>query len=275
MNPVLIFIGTGYLYFVALALLSLAVVLGWFGKWRFAVSAIIFSLPAMIFSATPYNFSFYLFVLLLAAATILPVKNAIYKIGVTVLASVMILALGFMELKYWFSPEPVKCSGKIYIVADSISAGIGFSGEKTYSELIGPPLVNRALGGGTVSSATATLDHIKSGLDDILLLEIGGNDLLRRSSAAKFREDLDILLKKASNSGSKLVMFELPLPPFLQGYGRAQRELSAQYGVVLIPKRYFGKILSGTDSTVDGLHLSNYGHEKMATVVRKFLSLEN
>ncbi len=273
MNPVLIFIGTGYLYFVGLALLTVMVALGGFGKWRLAVSAVVFSLPAMIFSATPYSFSLYFLALILAAAAILPVKNMLYKIGVSAAALIMILTMMFMELRYWSAPEPVKCNGKVYIVADSISAGIGFSGEKTYSDLIGPPLVNRAVGGATVSSAIDSLDHIKCGPNDILLLEIGGNDLLRRTPAAKFREDLEVLLKKASATGSKLVMFELPLPPLKQGYGRAQRELAAKYNVVLIPKRYLGKVFSGSDSTMDGLHLSNRGHEKMAAVVRKFLSL--
>ena len=59
-------------------------------------------------------------------------------------------------------------------------------------------------------------------------------------------------------------MLELPWAPFHDGFRRAQREIAQKHGVTLIPRKVFSWVLSGQESTVDGIHLSNRGHEKMA-----------
>jgi lysophospholipase L1-like esterase len=64
-----------------------------------------------------------------------------------------------------------------------------------------------------------------------------------------------------------VVMFELPLPPFRNEYGRVQRKLASKYGVVLIPKRVFVGVLTEEGATMDGVHLSPQGHERMAEIV--------
>lgn len=62
-------------------------------------------------------------------------------------------------------------------------------------------------------------------------------------------------------------MFELPLPPFCNEFGRVQRRLAAKHGVTLIPKRVFATVLAGEEATLDSIHLSRAGHERMAEVV--------
>ena len=75
---------------------------------------------------------------------------------------------------------------------------------------------------------------------------------------------LEALLEAACAPGRHVVMLELPLPPLFNGFGLAQRRLAKKYGVQLVPKRYFGKVLCAPDATVDGLHLSHTGHALMA-----------
>jgi lysophospholipase L1-like esterase len=67
-------------------------------------------------------------------------------------------------------------------------------------------------------------------------------------------------------------MFELPLPPFRADCGRAQRRLAAQYGAVLIPRRFFARVLAEPENTVDGIHLSRQGHERMAEMMASLLA---
>ena len=62
-------------------------------------------------------------------------------------------------------------------------------------------------------------------------------------------------------------MFELPLFPFRQSYGKVQRQLAGEFNVILIPKRFLAGILLTPDGTVDGLHLSDAGHQQMADLV--------
>jgi acyl-CoA thioesterase-1 len=65
----------------------------------------------------------------------------------------------------------------------------------------------------------------------------------------------------------QIVMFELPLPPFCNQYGRIQRTLAQRHQVKLIPKRIFLSIIAGDGSTLDSIHLSQTGHQKMADCV--------
>ena len=106
----------------------------------------------------------------------------------------------------------------------------------------------------------------------IVLVEIGGNDLLGSTSSARFSHDLDALLAYLKAPGRQVVMFELPLPPFYQEYGRIQRTLAIKYDVALIPKRIFLGVLAGRDATVDTIHLSGVGHQRMALCVWQLLS---
>ena len=62
-------------------------------------------------------------------------------------------------------------------------------------------------------------------------------------------------------------MFELPIPPLFEGFGRVQRDLASRHGVALIPKRILLSLIEAADATVDSLHLTQQGHDRMAAVV--------
>ena len=108
--------------------------------------------------------------------------------------------------------------------------------------------------------------------DRIVLIEIGGNDLLGGVPSVTFNKNLDATLSKLAMPGRTIVMFELPLLPHKIAYGQIQRHLASKYGIWLIPKRYFVQVIAGPNATSDGLHLSDIGAHRMATLVAKTLS---
>lgn len=187
----------------------------------------------------------------------------------------LIMVLGVFFLIYWLPdficpPIPEKNYSKMSLIGDSISGGVGFRGEKTWHERMAEQhqieIKSYSIGGARVSTMFADAARIEDE-DALVLLEIGGNDLLRGNSPRQYEEDLDKLLKIVAKPGRTVVMFGLPLPPFYPDYGVIQKKLSAKYGVILIPRRYFGSMLTGSDNSVDGLHLSNPGHERMANMI--------
>lgn len=194
------------------------------------------------------------------------------KLIVTGLIALLSLYAVLAELPFLFSGKPVSmATNNVYVIADSISAGIGFKGEQTWSEILSRErklnVVNKAVGGGTLSSSINTLRKTGIGKNDLLILEIGGNDILAGASAQKFHAELDRLLADAAAKCDRIIMLELPMPPFCGAFTSYQRELCAKYKVHLIPKRYFSWVITGAESTVDGLHLSNLGQQKMAQVI--------
>jgi lysophospholipase L1-like esterase len=48
--------------------------------------------------------------------------------------------------------------------------------------------------------------------------------------------------------------------------------LATKYDVLLIPKRFLVDVLGGANATSDGLHLSEDGARRMATLVARTLS---
>ena len=171
-------------------------------------------------------------------------------------------------------PEPLFISdGKyelFYVIGDSISAGIGDEKERLWTDIIAEThkirVINLAQAGADVKSASAQAEKVQT-QKALILLEIGGNDLLYKTPAKEFEIELDKLLKSVKRQHNNIVMLELPLLPFADKYGRIQRTLAKKYGVALIPKRIFVKILSDTDATVDGIHLSAKGHKLMAEMI--------
>ncbi len=91
-------------------------------------------------------------------------------------------------------------------------------------------------------------------------------------SEEEFAGHLAALLAAVVRPDRTVVMLELPLIPLSAGYGRAQRDLAAQHGVFLIPKRYFAAVLSAPGASLDGLHLSEAGTHLMADTLFPFLA---
>ena len=159
---------------------------------------------------------------------------------------------------------------RVVVLGDSISAGV--NGDiATWPQVLrkhaGCEVVDLSEAGLTMSRAVPKLEKLAPGGQTVILLEIGGNDMLERMSSHEFARHLAELLSLASAPGRTVILMELPLPPFFNNYGRVQRTLAARYGAALVPRRRFAAILAHSGGTLDGLHLSAKGHELMAEMV--------
>jgi len=187
----------------------------------------------------------------------------------------ILLCLGAVavELPHHLTPEPTPGHfERLYVVGDSISAGLG--GEKhpwpaVLADDHGVAVTNLAKSGATVETIRAEARRIPPG-PALVLLEIGGNDLLGSTSPQDYAENLRALLSDVCVPGRAVVMLELPLIPFRPAsypYGRTQRRLAREFGLTLIPKRLFAAILLTPGATSDGLHLTDRGHKAMAEMI--------
>lgn len=190
----------------------------------------------------------------------------LFKVAHSILWAVAIC----LELPFHLAPViPPTDFQKIILVGDSISAAIEDRGTTW------PKLLKRAHGievqdlsriGATCRTALSQYAKGQPG-PAMVLLEIGGNDLLGIGDSARFSEDLETLLSAVSKSRRPVVMFELPLPPSYNAFGRIQRQMAAKYGVILIPKRFLMHVLATRGSTTDSIHLTQQGHQMMAEIV--------
>jgi acyl-CoA thioesterase-1 len=164
---------------------------------------------------------------------------------------------------------PPAAFGRLYVIGDSVSAGIDGNGG-TWPGVVRAEhrvqVIELARAGSTLSDASRHL-QTEPLSDGLVLLEIGGNDVIGHAGADRFGSDLDALARRVCGPGRRVVMLELPLLPFDNAYGLQQRRIAARHGILLIPRKYFAELLAAPGATLDGIHLSATGHRRMAQMV--------
>lgn len=198
------------------------------------------------------------------------------RLVVTVTFALLLFVLPAIELTHRAMPDIVGTpSDHLVVIGDSISSGIDSrvpAWPVVMQQMTGIPVKNLPRAGAGIVEAQSMARGIMPE-DRVVLLEIGGNDMLAGGPSGEFEKALDALLKKVVAPGRTVVMFELPLFPDKVAYGQIQRRLATRYGVWLIPKRYFIAVIAGANATSDGLHLSDDGTRRMASLVTRTLSL--
>jgi lysophospholipase L1-like esterase len=165
---------------------------------------------------------------------------------------------------------PPAAFARLYVLGDSISAGIGREHASTWPDVMGAEhrvrVVNLSRAGATIADTTRHLQS-ESLAGGLVLLEIGGNDIIGQVSADQFGRDLDALARNVHGPGRQVVMLELPLFPFDNAHAIQQRRIASQYGFRLIPRCYFARVLAAPGATLDGIHLSITGQRLMAQMI--------
>lgn len=286
MPLVLYLFGSGGAFFLGVA----AVLAGFFGrvyarrKWidRAAVFATEIGLVLVVLSAVPLPYALYALAVGLTITWLATEKSERpfwkrWRKGIRCgVVATWLLAIA-LELPYQFAPSVSADPGDpLHVIGDSISAGLG-DDVVTWPNLLAErgqlKVYDCSRAAATTSSALAQAQRLPEG-SGIVVVEIGGNDLLSGTSPARFPRDLDLLLATVRQKSDRVLMFELPLPPLCNEYGRAQRALARKHQVRLIPKRLLMSVLAASEGTTDTIHLSQGGQERMAAIVESLVEIE-
>lgn len=187
-----------------------------------------------------------------------------------VVVAAWVAAMG-VEVPYHVAPGlPRLGHPTLGIIGDSLTAGTGEGGPARWPQILADrhavAVRDHARAGATVASALRQAAEVGPE-EQLVLLEIGGNDLLGGSTPLQFEVGLDQLLSAVCRPGRVVVLMELPLPPTFNAFGRIQRRLARRYGTPLVPKRVLLGILQRPGATLDTIHLSPEGHRAMAGAI--------
>lgn len=277
MNPVVLQIASGNAFFIGMGMTVVAFVLHLWLSRRFWVSVLtvgwLLGIALVVLSATPMSLWLYglWFGLCIVVRVAFNVRTSFpWRASIVLAFAFFSLSLCLTELTYrWVPRVTVFPDEPVFVVGDSISAGIGTK-ERTWPDMLGDLLylkvINLARPGATIETAMDQARNI-TGANALVIVEIGGNDLLGHADSRTFYRQLDVLLFKLKSGGNQIVMFELPLLPFWNTFGRDQRVLAEKYGVTLIPKSCLTGIFGSKGNTLDGLHLTPKGHHELAKAV--------
>ncbi len=265
-------IASGHAFFTGVGLVILAVLVSRRNKPisnRIAALAFLIGAVAITISSTPIPYWYYVVALVPTVAWVISryVKSW-NRWAPTAVVAVWLVAAA-LEIPYHMTPSLSPATERsIAVIGDSVTAGMGGRDKsKNWPAILANQHVLTVQDISHMGETAATaLKRVKKQQisASIVIVEIGGNDLLGSTTSAQFELDLDALLAYITAPNRQVVMFELPLPPFCHEYGRIQRSLASKHRVALIPKRIFLSVLAADDSTLDSIHLTQAGHDRMA-----------
>jgi acyl-CoA thioesterase I len=156
------------------------------------------------------------------------------RLAATAVLLVMLLWLPTAELSHRTMPVITGTpSDHLVIIGDSISAGIDSrmaAWPTVFQQITGVRVKNLSIPGAEATDALKMAEKVTTD-DRVVLIEIGGNDLLTGVPSDDFGRTLDTLLSRVAAPGRTVVMFELPLLPNKIAYGQIQRQIATKYGI--------------------------------------------
>lgn len=156
----------------------------------------------------------------------------------------------------------------VAVLGDSIPAGFGdgIGAEHAWPTLVakrlGLQLVNKSVAGATTERGLSLLDEVLSQHPRLVIVELGGNDMMQHTEPEKMAGNLDLIFDRIHKSGAMVLYASVPTP--LNGkYASAWAASSRAHGVWHVKN-----ILSGVFGTptlmYDAIHPNARGHEVIA-----------
>jgi acyl-CoA thioesterase I len=130
-----------------------------------------------------------------------------------------------------FDPNrPVVCLG------DSFTAGLAdTSAYPLYMmQHLSVPVVNSARTGLTARDAVTQLPHIRAARPQVVIIELGGHDFLRRYGEESARESLVQIIEACREIDAEIVLIEIPRGFIVDPFSGLERELARTYDLELV-----------------------------------------
>lgn len=185
-------------------------------------------------------------------------------------------------------PPAQVLSGKPKIVAfgDSLTAGFGLAEKESYPYLLQEKLnadgynyevVNAGVSGDTSLGGLERIDWVLEMENvEVLVLELGANDLLRGVPVARMKENLDKIIRKAKAKNVKVLLCGMLAPPsvgadYQRDYTNVFPDLAEEHKVGFLPFILERIALDKKLNQADGIHPNADGAKIMTENVYKEL----
>jgi acyl-CoA thioesterase I len=166
----------------------------------------------------------------------------------------------------------------VVCLGDSLTEGYGIAPEQAWPSLVermlrdrGQPvrMVNAGISGSTSASAVSRLRWQLRSKPEIVVIELGANDGLRGVEVAATRANLAAAIELAKQSGARVLLAGMKLPPnygseYAAAFEAMFPALAAKYGVALLPFLLEGVAANPDLNQPDGIHPNARGTEIVA-----------
>lgn len=170
--------------------------------------------------------------------------------------------------------QTVPAGQVVLAFGDSVTFGTGASAGEDWPMLLaaatGWQVVNAGVPGDTAQAGLARLPGLLAQhRPALVVIEIGGNDFLRRRSAAEVKADVRGLIQAAKASGAQVVLVAVPALSLMAAVAGSPSdaplyaELAEEEQVALVPE-VFSRVLGDAALRTDPVHPNAAGYREMA-----------
>ncbi len=175
---------------------------------------------------------------------------------------------------------------KIVAFGDSLTAGFGLLEKESYPYLLQEKLkadgfdyevLNAGVSGDTTIGGLERIDWVLEQENvQILILELGANDLLRRMPVDKMKKNLAAIIEKAQKKKIRILLCGMLAPPnigaqYQRDYQMTFPDLASEYKVAFLPFLLENVALNPDLNQPDGIHPNAEGEKIMTDNVYKAL----
>jgi acyl-CoA thioesterase-1 len=178
-------------------------------------------------------------------------------------------------------------SPKIIAFGDSLTVGLGLTEKESYPTLLQEKLkaagydyevVNAGVSGDTSAGGAGRIDWALNQPNiEILILELGANDMLRGQPVPQMKNNLREIIQKAKAKNVKVLLCGMLAPPslgtnYVREYVTAFRDLAKEEAVAFLP--FFLEGVGGVKNLnqADGIHPNAEGAKRISETVYKALT---
>ncbi len=159
----------------------------------------------------------------------------------------------------------------IVCFGDSLTAGVGRGEGATYPEhlarRLGAEVLNAGVPGDTASQALGRIDGVLANDPWLVIVELGGNDILRRVPLETTENALSAIVERLLDAGVVPLLIEVR-GPFGGRYGKLFDRLESRHGAPVI-RDVLPKLLLDRRYKSDAIHLNAAGYERLADAVAR------
>jgi lysophospholipase L1-like esterase len=158
---------------------------------------------------------------------------------------------------------------------DSLTYGTGASEQESYPVVLSGLIGRKVVGMGVPGDVTAGgLERLPAALDEtnprLLLLCMGGNDMLRKQDLAQTDANLRAMIKLARDRGISVVLIAVPQPGIFSNNAPFYAAIARDTGVPL-EDGILRHLLYKEEFKADPIHPNALGYRKMAEAIAELL----
>lgn len=188
------------------------------------------------------------------------------------------LALALALVACSDTPPPLPRLGAEDIMlafGDSITYGTGARPEESYPEVLAQLIERRVVGAGVPGEVTANgVQRLPEVLDEvkpkILLLCMGGNDMLRKVEPVAIESNLRTMVRMARDRGIAVVLIAVPKPALFGGNAAFYQTIARENNLPL-EGDILKDILFDNEFKADPIHPNAKGYRRMAEAIAELL----